>query len=113
MVECTYNTCFLFSAQAIDEYASLRTKADESKESADVEPRMEAIVERMLNKHICFTFLQLLISQVPSLTVLFLYLLNIPGVLPMGSINKLSEIDVSKSVVLLIAALLCRLFSRL
>ncbi|PWA72886.1 26S proteasome regulatory complex, non-ATPase subcomplex, Rpn2/Psmd1 subunit [Artemisia annua] len=40
-------------AKAIDEYASLRTKAAESKESADVDPRLEAIVERMLNK--CIT----------------------------------------------------------
>ncbi|PWA46220.1 1-deoxyxylulose 5-phosphate synthase [Artemisia annua] len=46
---CWY--CFLFSAKAIDEYASLRTKAAESKESADVDPRLQAIVERMLNKY--------------------------------------------------------------
>ena len=83
--------CFLFSAKAIDKYASLRTKAAESKESDDVDPRLEAIVERMLNKYACFTFLYLLISQVPSLTCLFLSLLNISGVLPMASINKLWE----------------------
>ena len=83
--------CFLFSAKAIDEYASLRTKEAESKESADVDPRLEAIVERMLNKYACFTFLYLLISQVPSLTCLFISLLIISGVLPMASINKLLE----------------------
>ncbi|GJY52823.1 26S proteasome non-ATPase regulatory subunit 1 homolog A [Tanacetum coccineum] len=41
-------------AKAIDEYASVRTKAAESKEeTADVDPRLEAIVERMLDK--CIT----------------------------------------------------------
>lgn len=41
-------------AKAIDEYATLRTKAAESKEEAsDVDPRLEAIVERMLDK--CIT----------------------------------------------------------
>ncbi|KAL4591100.1 hypothetical protein LXL04_004049 [Taraxacum kok-saghyz] len=41
-------------AKAIDEYATLRTKAAESKEeSSDVDPRLEAIVERMLDK--CIT----------------------------------------------------------
>ncbi|KAG6731238.1 hypothetical protein I3842_01G119800 [Carya illinoinensis] len=38
-------------AKAIDEYASLKTKAAESNaESAKVDPRLEAIVERMLDK---------------------------------------------------------------
>ncbi|XP_076924514.1 26S proteasome non-ATPase regulatory subunit 1 homolog A-like [Bidens hawaiensis] len=41
-------------AKAIDEYAALRTKAAESKaKSVDVDPRLEAIVERMLDK--CIT----------------------------------------------------------
>ncbi|KAI3706236.1 hypothetical protein L6452_23838 [Arctium lappa] len=41
-------------AKAIDEYATLKTKAAESKEeSSDVDPRLEAIVERMLDK--CIT----------------------------------------------------------
>ncbi|KAA0033291.1 hypothetical protein IC582_010462 [Cucumis melo] len=41
-------------AKAIDEYASLKTKAAESNaEGTDVDPRLEAIVERMLNK--CIT----------------------------------------------------------
>ncbi|KAI7751939.1 hypothetical protein M8C21_008261, partial [Ambrosia artemisiifolia] len=41
-------------AKAIDEYATLKTKAAESKIlSADVDPRLEAIVERMLDK--CIT----------------------------------------------------------
>ncbi|KAL5781442.1 hypothetical protein ACOSP7_006471 [Xanthoceras sorbifolium] len=38
-------------AKAIDEYASIRTKAAESNdEAANVDPRLEAIVERMLDK---------------------------------------------------------------
>ncbi|ONI26141.1 hypothetical protein PRUPE_1G006500 [Prunus persica] len=38
-------------AKAIDEYASLKSKAAESNvEAANVDPRLEAIVERMLNK---------------------------------------------------------------
>ncbi|RYR17746.1 hypothetical protein Ahy_B03g062436 [Arachis hypogaea] len=37
-------------AKAIDEYASLKTKAAESSESVTVDPRLEAIVERMLDK---------------------------------------------------------------
>ncbi|PQM37110.1 26S proteasome non-ATPase regulatory subunit 1 homolog A [Prunus yedoensis var. nudiflora] len=38
-------------AKAIDEYASLKSKAAESNvEGANVDPRLEAIVERMLNK---------------------------------------------------------------
>lgn len=42
----------LFSAKAIDEYASLKSKAAESNvEAANVDPRLEAIVERMLNKY--------------------------------------------------------------
>lgn len=41
-------------AKAIDEYASLKTKAAESKEAVvSVDPRLEAIVERMLDK--CIT----------------------------------------------------------
>lgn len=43
------NVCF--SAKAIDEYASLRNKAAESKDAGDIDPRMEAIVERMLDKY--------------------------------------------------------------
>lgn len=38
-------------AKAIDEYASLKSKATESNDEATkVDPRLEAIVERMLNK---------------------------------------------------------------
>ncbi|KAL1807180.1 hypothetical protein ACET3Z_030248 [Daucus carota] len=37
-------------AKAIDEYASLKTKAAESNKAADIDPRLEAIVERMLDK---------------------------------------------------------------
>ncbi|OMO93042.1 Proteasome/cyclosome, regulatory subunit [Corchorus capsularis] len=40
-------------AKAIDEYASLRSKAAESSDEATVDPRLEAIVERMLDK--CIT----------------------------------------------------------
>lgn len=42
----------LSSAKAIDEYASLKSKAAESNaESVNVDSRLEAIVERMLNKY--------------------------------------------------------------
>ncbi|CAA0839995.1 26S proteasome non-ATPase regulatory subunit 1 homolog A [Striga hermonthica] len=37
-------------ARAIDEYASLKTKADEANKSAVIDPRLEVIVERMLDK---------------------------------------------------------------
>ncbi|VVA90009.1 unnamed protein product [Arabis nemorensis] len=40
-------------AKAIDEYAILRSKAAESNEVVDIDPRLEAIVERMLDK--CIT----------------------------------------------------------
>ncbi|CDO99454.1 unnamed protein product [Coffea canephora] len=40
-------------AKAIDEYADLKTKAAESNEAAKIDPRLEAIVERMLDK--CIT----------------------------------------------------------
>ncbi|XP_013636210.1 PREDICTED: 26S proteasome non-ATPase regulatory subunit 1 homolog A-like isoform X2 [Brassica oleracea var. oleracea] len=40
-------------AKAIDEYASLRLKAVESNDMVDIDPRLEAIVERMLQK--CIT----------------------------------------------------------
>ena len=44
---------FSSSAKAIDEYATLRSKAAESNdEAAKVDPRLEAIVERMLNKYV-------------------------------------------------------------
>ncbi|PWA82092.1 26S proteasome non-ATPase regulatory subunit 1 [Artemisia annua] len=43
---------YVHSLLAIDEYASLRTMMAESKESADVDPRLEEIVERMLNKYV-------------------------------------------------------------
>lgn len=42
---------FLSPAKAIDEYASLKSKAAESNsDGADVDPRLEAIVERLLDK---------------------------------------------------------------
>lgn len=41
------------SAKAIDEYAGLKTRAAEANdESAVVDPRLEAIVERMLDKYV-------------------------------------------------------------
>ena len=43
----------MFSAKAIDEYASLRLKAVESNDMVDIDPRLEAIVERMLQKYVC------------------------------------------------------------
>lgn len=43
----------LSSAKAIDEYASIKSKAAESNdEAASVDPRLEAIVERMLDKYV-------------------------------------------------------------
>lgn len=43
---------FLSSAKAIDEYASLKAKASESTvEAENVDHRLEAIVERMLDKY--------------------------------------------------------------
>lgn len=43
----------LFPAKAIDEYANLKSKAAESNDNAsNVDPRLEAIVERMLNKYV-------------------------------------------------------------
>ena len=47
----------LISAKAIDEYASLRSKAAESSdEAAKIDPRLEVIVERMLDKYVELTF---------------------------------------------------------
>ena len=43
---------FLLLAKAIDEYASLKSKAAESNNEALVDPRLEAIVERMLDKYV-------------------------------------------------------------
>lgn len=46
-----FGRLFLSSAKAIDEYANLKSKAAESNDDAtNVDPRLEAIVERMLNK---------------------------------------------------------------
>ena len=46
----------MFSAKAIDEYASFKSKAAESRDSRDesvkVDPRLEAIVERLLDKYV-------------------------------------------------------------
>ena len=47
----------LISAKAIDEYASLRSKAAESSDdTAKIDPRLEAIVERMLDKYVELAF---------------------------------------------------------
>lgn len=47
------NGCCLSSAKAIDEYASLKSKAAESSdESINMDPRLEAIVERLLDKYV-------------------------------------------------------------
>jgi 26S proteasome regulatory subunit N2 len=53
---------FKISAKAIDEYASLRSKAVESNEMVDIDPRLEAIVERMLGKYAMLIHLMLLFS---------------------------------------------------
>lgn len=45
------------SAKAIDEYASLKSKAAESNdESIKVDPRLEAIVERLLDKYASYNY---------------------------------------------------------
>lgn len=57
MFTCSFFFLILFTAKAIDEYASLKTKAAESNaESAKVDPRLEAIVERMLDKYVKLPF---------------------------------------------------------
>lgn len=43
---------FFLLAKAIDEYASLKSRAAESNDEALVDPRLEAIVERMLDKYV-------------------------------------------------------------
>ena len=55
---------FLFIPdKAIDEYANLRTKAAQSSEEASkIDPRLEAIVERLLEK---YDFFQLCYTCVP------------------------------------------------
>lgn len=51
-----------FSGKAIDEYAALKSKKAELKDAlkaalVNVDPRLEAIVERMLDKYVCFHLL--------------------------------------------------------
>lgn len=60
---CPLLTCIVgfaisfLSAKALDEYASHKTKAAESNDEATkVDPRLEAIVERMLDKYVFFIF---------------------------------------------------------
>lgn len=44
---------FLHSAKGIDEYANFKIKAAETNDKAtEVDPRLEAIVERMLDKYV-------------------------------------------------------------
>ena len=61
-------TVFLFLAKAIDEYASLKSKVAESNDEALVDPRLEAIVERMLNKYVDLHFF-------PSILCILLFVL--------------------------------------
>lgn len=53
----------LVLAKALDEYASLRSKAAKSsEEESKMDPRLEAIVERMLDKYariLCVPYLHL------------------------------------------------------
>lgn len=77
---------FCFSAKAIDEYASLKTKAAESNKAADVDPRLEAIVERMLDK---YENLHIPLFLLCGFHIA--YLLPSPGVFRMVDINKLLE----------------------
>lgn len=84
---------FSSSAKAIDEYASLRSKAAESSDEATkVDPRLETIVERMLNKYAY-------LCSFASISYLSYYLsyhfyFNL-GVLLMESINKLWELQLN------------------
>lgn len=73
------------SAKAIDEYASLRSKAVESNEMVDIDPRLEAIVERMLGKYDSYAFF---ISLVFVVLQLFLHGFLSADASVMGSINK-------------------------
>lgn len=72
------------SAKAIDEYASLRSKAVESNEMVDIDPRLEAIVERMLGKYDSYAFIALVFVVLQ----LFLHGFLSAGASVMGSINK-------------------------
>ena len=48
---------FPISDKALDEYASLRNKVTESNEdAANIDPRLEAIVEKMLEKYVFIFF---------------------------------------------------------
>jgi hypothetical protein len=47
-----WNFCFvLFSAKALDEYANVKAKSFKAAEEEEIDPRLEAIVERMLEKY--------------------------------------------------------------
>jgi hypothetical protein len=39
------------SAKALDEYASIKTRSFKAAEEEEIDPRLEAIVERMLEKY--------------------------------------------------------------
>lgn len=80
---------FSSSAKAIDEYASLRSKGEAKK----VDPRLEAIVERMLNKYVdlcSFSFLSYLSFHL-FLPIVFFNL----GASLMENINKLWELPLN------------------
>ena len=90
-----YIYLILFSAKAIDEYASLKSKAAESSdESIKVDPRLEAIVERLLDKYVShnhssdFCIQMYLNSNFPYFLLLFPDL----GVSWMENTNKLWEL---------------------
>lgn len=66
-------TVFLLLAKAIDEYASLKSKGFKSNDEVLVDPRLEAIVERMLDKYANLYFFPFYIMYCPTcLSVLFL-----------------------------------------
>jgi 26S proteasome regulatory subunit N2 len=48
-----FNCSFSLSAKALDEYASIKTRASKAteEEEENIDPRLEAIVERMLEKY--------------------------------------------------------------
>lgn len=86
----TFLSLFLSSAKAIDEYASLRSKATESNaDVADVDPRLEAIVERMLDKYVKINFSDLIYLHSLSCCLTVFHL----GVSWMENTNKLWELQ--------------------
>lgn len=90
-----FGRSFLFSAKAIDEYANLKSKAAESNDNvSNVDPRLEAIVERMLNKYVNLYLLILRNASISNFFLVFLWLFHL-GASWMVSTNKLWELQLN------------------